>query len=249
MMLPRKPIRDISYAYRQHGYSSKDLRRLAKLKKIIFYTKMIQVRATSDASKAAWNFRLGLITHKYYHLHHRIFGKKTTRVNRVIENARTIDSFSDNSFWKRFRTRKEDLPKLLKAFQLELPPGQYFRSNDKARVKFTGEEVLLIGLHRYIVPGQLEHTMGDIFNLDYSMLSRAITIFNRHMLTCHEHLLHDNLEFWKPWFPYFAQAISNKLGEVGNIHYPVGSFRIVMFHDDTVIARNLAGFFTNGAIF
>ena len=106
---------------------------------------MIQVRATSDASKAAWNFRLGLITYKYYHLHYRVFGKKTTRVNRVIENARTIDSFSDNSCWKRFRTRKEDLPKLLKAFQLELPPGQYFRSNDKARVKFTGEEVLLIG--------------------------------------------------------------------------------------------------------
>lgn len=124
MMLPRKPFNEIGYAYRHHGFSTKDLKRLEKLKNMIFHGKMQLSIAQNDDLKAIWNVRLGFLCHKYFHLRYRVFEKKTTRINRVVEIARTIESFSPNSCWTRFRTRKEDLPKLLPVFQLELPPVQ-----------------------------------------------------------------------------------------------------------------------------
>lgn len=236
MILPRQTLKDTSYAYRYHGLSTSDLKRLTKLKKTIIYLSFCFHKCDDDQIRLQLDERIRMVTMKYCELNYRVYPSKKTRRNRVIQSARTIESFSQNACWKRFRTRKEDLPRLLKCFRLDLPAGEYFRSHDKAQVKFTGEEILLIGLHRYIVPGQLEHTMGEIFSMDYSMLSRAITIFNNHMLTCHEHLLTDNLEYWKPWFPHFAESISKKLADVGNIHYPPNTFRVAMFHDDTVIA-------------
>ena len=47
--------------------------------------------AQNDDSKAEWNLRLGFLSHKYYHLRYRLFEKKTTRINRVVENARTVE--------------------------------------------------------------------------------------------------------------------------------------------------------------
>ena len=236
MILPRKPFKDTSYAYRHNSLSTTDVKRLIKLKKIMVYLSFVIHNRDNDEICLQMKERLRIVTLKYCQLNYRVYPAKTTRLNRVIQFARTIESFSENACWKRFRTRKEDLPRLLRCFRLDLPEGEYFRSDDKVKAKFTGEEILLIGLHRYTVPGQLEQTMGEIFHLDFSMLSRAVTIFNKHMLLHHEHLVTNNLEYWKPWFPIFAESISAKLAEVGNIHYPEGGFRVAMFHDDTVIA-------------
>jgi hypothetical protein len=70
-------------------------------------------------------------------------------------------------------------------------------------MKFTGDEVLLIGLHRYSITGPLEQTMQPIFKLDFSALSRCLKIFNNHILFHHLHLITNNLEYWKPYFPMF----------------------------------------------
>jgi hypothetical protein len=101
---------------------------------------------------------------------------------------------------------------------------------------FTGEEILFIGLHRYYIAGPIEQTMKPIFFLEFSELCRAFKLFNSHLIDNFSFLLTNNLEFWRPYFGTFAEAISNKLADVGDIHYPAGAFRVFGFHDDTVIA-------------
>ena len=78
-----------------------------------------------------------------------------------VKSARTIESFTEAECWQRFRTRKEDLPKLLVAFKLSADDGEFLTANNGSI--FTKEEILLIGLHRYCVPGPLAQTMS--FNL------------------------------------------------------------------------------------
>jgi hypothetical protein len=70
-------------------------------------------------------------------------------------------------------------------------------------------------------------TIGATFGLDYSQLSRVLKIFNRHiMLDNFSELLTNNLEYWVDHFPTFAQKISAKLAEKGDIHYPEGSLKL-----------------------
>ena len=77
-----------------------------------------------------------------------------------------------------------------------------------------GHEIILYSLkNNYIVPiyfsrysvlGSLQASTGQVFNLDYTALSRAFKIFNAHLLHHHRQLLTNNLKFWVPYFPMFA---------------------------------------------
>jgi DDE superfamily endonuclease len=78
--------------------------------------------------------------------------------------------------------------------------------------------------------------MRQIFNLDYTALSRAFSIFVHHMIEKHSKLLTNNLEYWAPSFPFFAERIRHKLASKCGVMYEVGQFIIAMFHDCTVIA-------------
>jgi hypothetical protein len=159
--------------------------------------------------------------------------RRRVRKNRILRHARTIESFSDGFCWKNFKTRKEDLYRLLRAFRLN---DDVYRADNGA--KFTREEVLLVGLYRYSTAGYLEQTMRSELNLDFSMLSRAFKIFNRHMLENFAHLLVDNLAYWSPQFPVFAECIRRRLSVAseGNIEYAPGTFRVAALYDDTVCA-------------
>ena len=65
----------------------------------------------------------------------------------------------------------------------------------------------------------MEQTIEPIFHLDFSMLSRAFNIFNRHMIHhYHQHLLTDNLDYWVDSFPHFSEKISRRLAEKGNLY-------------------------------
>eukprot|EP01035_Chromulina_nebulosa_P018566 gene18566-24289_t len=129
--------------------------------------------------------------------------------------SRSIESFSDEDCWKLFRTRKTDLYRLRRA--LKLDQDVFIADNG---TKFTGDEILLIGLHTYCISGPIDQTTSFRFSLELSQLSRA---FN-------------NLSYWVDLFPYFAECISKRLADSCDIHYPAGSFRVFGFHDDTVIA-------------
>ena len=139
--------------------------------------------------------------------------------------ARTIESFDEMDCWMKFRTRKEDLPRLLRAFRFDR--NDAFVADNKT--KFTGEEIMLIGLHRYVIPGPLEATMARTFNLDFSQLSRAIKIFNNHIIKNLSYLLTDNLQYWMQHFSIFSEKIRLKVSEKGDIHYPEGNMKILLF--------------------
>ena len=98
---------------------------------------------------------------------------------------KTFDDFDDDFCWINFRTRKQDLPRLLRAFKLDFPG--FVRAPNQ--LKFTGQEILLLGLNRYSVKGALEQTLKKIFDLDYSAMSRGFKNFNKHMLKNSAHLL------------------------------------------------------------
>lgn len=65
------------------------------------------------------------------------------RVGQRKHTARSIDSFSPSECWQRFRTRKEDLHRILITFKLDVVQPIVAGN----RSKFTGVEILLIGLH------------------------------------------------------------------------------------------------------
>ena len=78
--------------------------------------------------------------------------------------------------------------------------------------------------------------MRRVFNLDFSILSRVVKLFNVHIIENFDFLLLDNLLYWQPFFSSFAEAIRSKLLDKCGIYYPPGRFRVALFHDDTVIA-------------
>ncbi len=51
----------------------------------------------------------------------------------------------------------------------------------------------------------LEVTMWEVFDLEFSMLSRAFHMFTQHMIVNFKHLLLDNLLYWKLRFPLFCR--------------------------------------------
>lgn len=69
--------------------------------------------------------------------------------------------------WQNLRTRKEDLRRLLVALKFD---GKDFMIAVNG-CRITKEEVILIGLYRYCV-------VGKTFNMDFSMLSRALKLFD-----------------------------------------------------------------------
>lgn len=161
------------------------------------------------------------------------------RLNRVPKRFADI---SDNDCWTKFRFRKKELWRLLKVMRFdeedededeEAGSGTFLAQNG---TRFTGQELLMIGLHRLANTGSLKTSMSATFELDYSQLSRAFAMFIDHVLDNHSHLLTDNLHFWAPYFPGFAEAIRSKLAEKCGVHFPEGSFRVAAFHDCTVIA-------------
>lgn len=234
MLFRRNVAAKQSYAYRHTSLSMKDCRRLRRVKKVALLL-AVKLSMEDDTDIASHLQRLLTLTlHRYRQIMYCHVQNRTCRKNRQITSARTIESFSEAACWKRFRTTKSHLLLLLKAFKFEKNDGEYFIADNGS--KFTGEEILLIGLHRYCIPGPLEQTMGEVFKLDFSMLSRAFKIFNTHMIQNYAYLLTNNLEYWKPFFPTYANCIKQRLAEAGDIHYADGTFRVFGFHDDTVIA-------------
>ena len=178
----RKPARYTSYTYRYSSNSTKELREVRKLQ---FMLKLLAQKLKHEDSelirgKIKTAIIAGMI--QYRLLTTFLCPDRICRRFRRVHAARKITSFSESECWHRFRTRKEDLYRLLRAFKLSDDENEYIIADNGCR--FIKEEILLIGLHRYCVPGPLMQTMGHIFHMDITMLSRAITLFNTLPLAC-----------------------------------------------------------------
>ena len=174
MIYKRLPTKKTSYTHRWNSLCRKEIRREKYLKRLLILAHLASVYC--DNNNGNQTFQLIAIRYmtKYYAMK-----SKRTRTKHV---SKTFNDFSEQDCWVRFKTRKQDLPRLLKAFKLD--GGKYVADNGS---KFTGEEILMIGLHRYCCVGSLYVSMSKVFDLDFSRLSRAFSIFNEHMLRYNKH--------------------------------------------------------------
>jgi hypothetical protein len=147
---------------------------------------------------------------------------------------RSIDSFSESECWIRFHILKSDLYRVLTCFNLSR-----FTEDTPIRLdnhmKFTGEELLMFSLERFSYPRKL-FSFIDTYGRDWSAWSRAFKWFCLYIIGHYAWLIRDNFDYWKKYFPSFAEAISAKITEKsdGGIIFPGKSYRVAMFHDCTV---------------
>jgi hypothetical protein len=108
--------------------------------------------------------------------------------------------------------------------------------------KFTKEEIFLFSLNRFVFPCKLAE-MAIIYGKDWTQWDRAFNWFVEYVVENFAHLLIDNLEYWRPQFPDFAECIRLKLFEKsnGNIIYAPDTYKICSFYDCTVIKTSRPG--------
>ena len=152
-------------------------------------------------------------------------------LTRIKRKYPCISHFSDELVHDLFRfDSREQLRNLLAAFRF---PKRFECASGHI---FSGEEILLAGLFRLHAP----NIQGDIgwraiFGFDQPTTSKACSIFFSFMVENWAYLLQDNLAFWKPYLPEFAEKIRAKLDQKG-VHFPPGSFRVFGFTDNTMNA-------------
>ena len=152
-----------------------------------------------------------------------------SRIERIYP---CISDFSNELIHSLFRfdSQAQLRPDLLLAFRF--PPHFKF-SNGQI---FSGEEVLLAGLFRLSSP----NVQGDIgwrsvFGYDQPTTSKVCSLFFDYMVKNWAYLLQDHLSFWKPYLPECAEKIRAKLEQKG-VYFPLGSFRVAGFTDNTMNA-------------
>ena len=151
-----------------------------------------------------------------------------SRINRLYPS---ISDFSDELIHDLFRFDSGlQLRTIFKAFRF---PKSFEHPNG---YRFSGEEILMAGLFRLHAP----NVQGDIgwrsvFGYDQPTTSMACAIFFDFMVQNWAYLLQDHLEFWKPYFPEFAEKIRAKLEQKG-VFFPPGEFRVFGFTDNTMNA-------------
>lgn len=104
------------------------------------------------------------------------------RMNRV---PKRFADMSDDECWTRLRFRRNDLQRLVKVLGFdrndagddEEPSSGMFVADNCTHL--TGQELLMIGLHRLANVGSLKTSMSTVFELDFSQLSRAFGVFVR----------------------------------------------------------------------
>ena len=104
--------------------------------------------------------------------------------------------------------------------------------------KFSGDEVLLVGLYRMHRPTCLaDACWKELFGMNYSRVSTCFRLFITHLCRNWQYLLTDNLDFWRPYLPHCAEAIRRKMGSLGcefpQVNQPCG-FRVFGFIDNTM---------------
>ncbi len=106
----RKSSKVTSYNYRYDSMCAKDVRRLKSIKRTMVLLVCRISRKSGDVERHTRV--LAFFPRAYFRLQYRS-KQRVRRRNRHMNDARTIDSFSESECWQRFRTRKRDLPELL----------------------------------------------------------------------------------------------------------------------------------------
>ena len=123
----------------------------------------------------------------------------------IVSRNRTIESFNGEEIPSYFRFRgKGQLYQLLNGF--EFPDFLY----TKSRHKFSGEEVLLIGLYRLSHVGRLHcGSFVEIFGFAYHRVSKIFLVFLDFMVDNWRYIIRDNISFWLPYLHHLVYGCNS----------------------------------------
>ncbi len=123
--------------------------------------------------------------------------------------------------------------------RLNLSIPETFISN---RCSFTGDEILLAGLFRLHSPNFFCHSMWrDTFGWLQPRASLAFKLFCEFFYENWIYLITDNMDYWRPQFPMFAQAVEEKVNRYQPGAIPRGTNQVICFIDNTCISTARPG--------
>jgi DDE superfamily endonuclease len=155
---------------------------------------------------------------------------------KVKGKMRTIDSFEDEKIPLYFRfNSKQQLHEILECFKF--PP---VLKSPSSKCKFGREELLLVSLYRLHYPTtNADPFFQTEFGFGPERVSVCLSVFLDFMVSHWGYLLLDNMGYWLPQLPAFAQAIRDKLADKG-CEFPAADqpngFNVFGFIDNTMNA-------------
>jgi hypothetical protein len=102
---------------------------------------------------------------------------------------------------------------------------------------YQDEEVFLLSLNRLTFPERLITLCKREFGREHTQAGRAFKYFINHVYNHFADLLFDNLEFWTPYFPMFAEKIQAKMASYG-LTFPPGVIQTICASIDANIRKS-----------
>lgn len=233
----RKSIKEYSLHNRYLGMTCKSKRISIRDRSIVNRMMMLTAITNGNDQNELADLLVNLIL---IHLS-RIVERRIYRAPHA-RRSRTIRSFSNDDICNNFRFRDhEQLEALL--IHLRIPLVRNVVCQTAGSI-CTGEELLLVGLYRICSVVKLE-SMEAIFGHDYTWISRVFDYFVVWMENNHGFRLFNNLQFWVPYMPLYAEKFRLKVIEKsqGQLNYNPGEFLVWAVVDccNQVISRPGAG--------
>jgi hypothetical protein len=205
----KKRARDLSYRRRYLRITSHEQVHSKELKIMILALMIRSRRANHDEKdRRKAQVALKVLTARYLQL----VVEPNEPLEPPVRYDRTIEDFTASTCKIFFGFNKRDLLRLFE--QLRFPDIVRFTNRSKMR----GEEVFLRGLYE-LVSGETQHKIAhNVFGRELTAQSRAFTWFINHLYDNFQHLVHDNLSWWKRngFFRLSAEAIGRKMAMSGD---------------------------------
>ena len=228
-------IKQLSLRRRYCGVTARWRTKLRELRAIILKAGLINlILRKHDAEKKYQDFMF--VTMLYYLVQYQTLMTPNPelflKLPEIRSRHRTIESFTDSEIVSYFRFRdRQQLRTLCSGFQFP----DIMRCCH-SRHKFSGEEVLLVGLYRMSHCSRYDDGgFREIFGFDYQKVGKCFNIFLNHMSENWDYLIRDHMEFWKPYIPQCSEAIRLKCDTLG-CPFSSNNFKIFGFIDNTMNA-------------
>jgi hypothetical protein len=221
----RRTVKQYSYRCRFLGLSCKNVIQLKFYKCALIYLTFILSLNKNFSRKQKDCIRMCsmFIFYKYREL----VVEPAYSLLPLVRKDRTIESFHIEEMYHNFRFRSHADMRLL--FDCLRIPWEVKVDNGEV---FSGEEIFLFCLMRLCTNYTLDALAKNHFGRDYSIWSRVFKWFLLHLHGLFYDLMHNNLDFWVPYFPSCAAAIRSKLAKFG-LHFSADQmFLIFSFIDD-----------------
>jgi hypothetical protein len=168
-----------------------------------------------------------VLLQQYYDISH-FDGTVLDLMEPIVDKKISIDVLDPCVCEGNFGFKKEQLRRLFDVLQF---PNEMKTAN---RTTFTGEQVFLAGLYR-LTHWRQTNDWVTTFGWSQSRVAHASKLFLDFMMKNWVYLINDNVNYWVPHLPEFAEFIRQKVAEKG-AHFEEGTFAVFGFIDNTHIS-------------